>query len=72
MKKLLALLLALAMVLSLAACGGAPAEDKPAEDKPAADVPAADDAVQTIKIGLVFPITGGNADQGVFNVDGAK
>ena len=71
MKKLLALLLALAMVLSLAACGGAPAEDKPADDKPAADAPA-DEGVQTIKIGLVFPITGGNADQGVFNVDGAK
>lgn len=71
MKKLLALLLALAMVLSLAACGGAPAEDKPADDKPAADAPA-DEGVQTVKIGLVFPITGGNADQGVFNVDGAK
>ena len=76
MKKLLALLLALAIVLSLAACGGAPAEDKPAADAPAADAPAADapaaDAPATIKIGLVFPITGGNADQGVFNVDGAK
>lgn len=43
MKKLIALLLALAMILSLAACG-APAEDTPAPDtdKPAADAPAAD------------------------------
>lgn len=49
MKKLIALLLALAMVLSLAACGAkeekpadAPAADTPAADKPAADAPAAD------------------------------
>jgi len=48
MKKLIALLLALAMVLSMAACGGAPAEDtkapeaeKPAETKaPEAEKPA--------------------------------
>jgi branched-chain amino acid transport system substrate-binding protein len=26
----------------------------------------------TVKIGLIFPLTGANADQGVFNVDGAK
>lgn len=25
-----------------------------------------------IKVGAIFPMTGGNADQGVFNVDGAK
>ena len=42
MKKLIALLLALVMVLSLTACGGsAPAEDKPAE-APAAEAPAAE------------------------------
>ena len=42
MKKLFALLLALAMVLSLAACGGssAPATEAPAADAPAADAPA--------------------------------
>lgn len=77
MKKLLALLLALAMVMSLAACGGAE-DDAPATDAPVANqgeqAPADEggDAVETVKIGLVFPITGGNADQGVFNVDGAK
>ena len=43
MKKLIALLLALIMVLSMAACGGndAPAADAPAADAPAADAPAA-------------------------------
>ena len=39
MKKILALLLALVMVLSLAACGGS---DKPAAEAPAADAPAAE------------------------------
>lgn len=44
MKKLIALLLALIMVLGLVACGGndAPAADAPAADAPAADAPAAD------------------------------
>ena len=53
MKKLFALLLALAMVLSLAACGGsdAPAADAPAADAPAADAPAADD---TLKLGFIL------------------
>ena len=42
MKKLFALLLALAMVLSMVACGGndAPAADAPAAAAPAADAPA--------------------------------
>jgi len=44
MKKILAMLLALVMVLSLAACGGssAPAEKAPAAEAPAADAPAAE------------------------------
>ena len=45
MKKLITLLLALSMVLSLVACGSkadAPAADAPAADAPAADAPAAD------------------------------
>ena len=44
MKKLIALLLALVMVLGLVACGAkdAPAADAPAADAPAADAPAAD------------------------------
>ncbi len=42
MKKLLALLLALCMVLALAACGGssAPAAEEPAAEEPAAEAPA--------------------------------
>ena len=42
MKKLIALLLALAMVLSLAACGAseAPAAEAPKADAPAAEAPA--------------------------------
>lgn len=51
MKKIVAILVAMVMVLSCAAMAEAP---------------------ETVKIGLVFPITGGNADQGVFNVDGAQ
>ena len=44
MKKLISLLLVLALALSLVACGGssAPATDAPAADAPAADAPAAD------------------------------
>ena len=44
MKKLIALLLALVMVVGLVACGNndAPAADAPAADAPAADAPAAD------------------------------
>lgn len=49
MKKLIALLLAAIMVLSLAACGGSSA---PAADAPAADAPAADDAAPTGKVDI--------------------
>ncbi len=44
MKKLIALLLALVMIVGLVACGNndAPAADAPAADAPAADAPAAD------------------------------
>ncbi len=63
MKKIVALILAALMLLSLAACGSndAPAADAPAADAPAADAPAADapaaDAPATddeISIGLTF------------------
>ena len=59
MKKLFALLLALAMVLSLAACGGssAPAADAPA-DAPAADAPAEKPVEKKqLKWGSVHPDT---------------
>ena len=48
MKKFLAMLLALAMVLSLAACGAkaeAPAAEAPAAEAPAAEAPAAEGAI---------------------------
>ena len=42
MKKFLALVMALCMILALCACGQQPAADAPAADAPAADAPAAD------------------------------
>ena len=59
MKKIIALLLALAMVLSLAACGGksepaateAPKADAPAADAPVAEAPAAEPV--TIKVAAI-------------------
>ena len=64
MKKFVAMLLAVVMVLSLAACGGSSA---PAETKaPAADAaPAADGAAPAIKIGLTGPMTGGASEYGL-------
>ena len=56
MKKMLALVLALMMVLSLVACGGnndAPAADAPAADAPAADAPAADAAFTGVEDGVL-------------------
>ena len=58
MKRLFALMLALAMVLSLAACGGnAPAADAPAADAPAADAPAAPAAPKEINIAKAYDAT---------------
>ncbi len=68
MKKLLALVLALAMVFALCACGAkeAPAAEKPAEapaaekpaEAPAAEAPAADDTVYELSIYHTFSATG--------------
>lgn len=52
MKKLLALILALAMCFALVACGGEKAEEKPAESKPAAEeskAPAATEVTEETK-----------------------
>ena len=72
MKKILALLLVLAMALSLVACGGseapatdAPAADAPAADAPAADAPAADVATGITKVALVTDV--GTIDDESFN-----
>ena len=65
MKKFIALLLALVMVMSLAACGAkeAPKTETPAADAPAADAPAA--AAGAIKVGTSGPLTNDYAVYGV-------
>ena len=68
MKKLIALLLAICMVLSLAACGGSAAPETeapeaPAADAPAAEAPAAEEfTLAPIKVGvLVADVSGEEA-----------
>lgn len=76
MKKTPVFVLCLVLVLSLVACGAPAATQKSAT--PAAEStqttakPTEKVEAKTIKIGLIFPLSGKNADQGVFNVDGAK
>ena len=67
MKKFVAMLLAVVMVLSLAACGGSGASETkaPAAEAPAADAPAAEGAAPAIKIGLTGPMTGGASEYGL-------
>ena len=62
MKKLIALLLALVMVLSLAACGtsDAPATEAPKAETPAdtpADKPVEEPAAKTLKVGIALALT---------------
>ncbi|MHB1419718.1 MAG: ABC transporter substrate-binding protein [Bacillota bacterium] len=68
MKKTLVFALCLILALSLVACS-APATTQKSAAPAAEGTPA---AAKPIKIGLIFPLSGKNADQGVFNVDGAK
>lgn len=84
MKKLLALILALAMCLSLVACGGdKKAEEKPAENKPAATQGTADKAedkkeeekkldAKEIVFGYIGPQTGSSAYLGIGAMNGAQ
>ena len=67
MKKFVAMLLAVVMVLSLAACGGSGASETkaPAAEAPAAEAPAAEGAAPAIKIGLTGPMTGGASEYGL-------
>ena len=67
MKKFVAMLLAVVMVLSLAACGGSGASETkaPAAEAPAAEAPAAEGAAPAIKIGLSGPMTGGASEYGL-------
>ena len=63
-KKLFALVMAMVMVLSLAACGANP--DTPADDG------AADGTVAAFKLGTIGPLTGENAIYGQAVAHGAK
>ncbi len=68
MKKLFALLLALAMVLSMAACGSS-SESAAAEN---ASASAAAEAAGVIKLGGIGPTTGGAAIYGIATKNGAQ
>lgn len=88
MKKWIALFLALALVLSLAACGAkteAPAAEEPAAEEPAAEEPAAEEPaaeapaaegstepVGSITIAVAGPMTGDNAEYGIGFANAAK
>ncbi len=63
MKKFLALLLALGMTASLAACGGSPAASAPAESKPAASTPAPAPSGDKIDISVIAAEYGQNTKQ---------
>ena len=70
MKKILALLLAAVMVLSLAACGGnadAPATDAPVADAPVADAPVADTPVADTEYKIAMVTDYGDITDQSFN-----
>lgn len=79
MKKLVSLLLSLVLVVSLLSACGSDSGDSNIDvtnqntgtsEESANSEESAD--TETIKVGAIFPITGGNADQGIFNVDGCN
>jgi len=71
MKKFLALLLALVMSLSLVACGGGTKEE-PKTDAPAVEENKGGETeaeVETLKIGMLVPLTGASASAGQYQID---
>ena len=73
MRKYLSLVLVLCMALGMFACTSAPAATEPAAeatDAAAADTAAAAPAVDTIKIGVVCPISGNSAIAGKYITHG--
>ena len=58
MKKFLSLLLAMAMTLSLAACGGSPAQDTPSSEEPADDTQQTEET-SGIDASALYAIGGG-------------
>ena len=77
-KKLLALLMAMVMVLSLAACGNAEKpDDAPASQNPGASEsqPSGDETPtdgETVKIGVLLPMSGGGAYYGEVQYNGIE
>ena len=73
-KKLFALMMAMTMTVSLAACGGGRTETPaPSTDAPATETPAASgEAGGTFKLGTIGPLTGDAAIYGQAVVNGAK
>ena len=73
-KKLLAFVLASAMVLSMAACGGSSSSGNSGSSDAAADNSGSTDTAdtQTFKLGSIGPLTGDNAIYGQAVVNGAK
>ena len=74
MKKILSLVLSLVLIVTLVGCGStAPVQSaSPTASQGQSGANSPGPAEKTVKIGLIFPLSGSNADQGVFNVDGAK
>lgn len=73
-KKLLAFVMASAMVLSMAACGGSSSSGNSGSSDAAADNSGSTDTAdtQTFKLGSIGPLTGDNAIYGQAVVNGAK
>lgn len=83
MKKLIALLLALCMLFTLAACGEKPAtttpestgKDETPASEPSAEAPAEEEPAasgETVKIGCVLPLSGGSAYIGELEREGVQ
>ena len=74
MKKIVLLLLCLAMVLSMAACGGSSSSGNSGSSDAAADNSGSTDTAdtQTFKLGSIGPLTGDYAIYGMAVVQGAE
>ena len=72
-KKLFALMMAMTMTVSLAACGGKTETPAPSTNAPATEAPAASgEAGGTFKLGTIGPLTGDAAIYGQAVANGAK
>ena len=72
-KKLFALMMAMTMTVSLAACGGKTETPAPSTDAPGTETPAASgEAGGTFKLGTIGPLTGDAAIYGQAVANGAK